>query len=709
MTRKRLESIIIRKLKKFEVVTWKKLKQSFKPSRSEKKTIKKILEELEQKGKIVSFGYGKKFIWTKKLPVAEGILDVTPEGFGFVLTGRKNFGDVYIAPHNIGDAIPGDRVEVAIFPFQSGKNPEGKIIKILDRKLKRTPAVLIKKIKKDLFVARGMQEDFSFDVLLDLSGVKDKEREFRIGDVCIVYPQKLINNSLFEATFSKFLGHEEEVKVQEEIVKLIHDIPTTFSEDSLRQAKKLPQKFSSEDLKGRKDLTSLDFVTIDGSKARDFDDAIFVKKEKDRFKLYVAIADVTHYVPINSPLDKEARQRGNSFYFPCSVEPMFPFELSNELCSLKPNEDRLVMCVEMDFNKKGERVSERFYPAVIKSKARLTYSQVKKVLVDKEEEHIKELGSLVNMLKTAEELALILRGKRDERGSIDFDIPEPEMLIGMQEEILNIKPKEVHIGHKIIEEFMIAANEAVAEYLYKRDFPCIFRVHPNPDESKLRSLFSILEKTSIGQDLPSGFDPKSLQYLLKLVKDKDIEFLVNRLLLRSMMQAFYSPVLQYHFGLASECYCHFTSPIRRYADIMVHRFLKLALGIQKEFKMKPKKLEKISDHISNQERKALAAEREIFKRIVILFLKDKIGEEFEGVISSLADFGFWVELKNIMADGLVKISSLTDDYYIFFPEEHKFIGRRFGKIFTIGQKVRVKLIGVDLHRLEIDLALLSTN
>ncbi len=706
MKHKKIKSLLIRRLKNSEVLSWKNLKRSFKHYKVEKNTLKSILEELEKKGKIVSFAYGRKFIWTKNLYLLEGTLELTPNGFGFVLPETKFNKDIYIAPHNLGDALPGDKVQVAIFPFQSGKNPEGKILKILERKIKTTPAVLVKKIKKNLFIAKGIQQDFSFDLTLDTSSLKE-DIKLSVGDVCVVYPEKQINYNLFQGIFKELLGHEKEIRVQEQIVKFIHEVPVEFSENSLRHAQKLPKKLKEDDIQGRRDLRALDFVTIDGSKARDFDDAIFVKKENNNFRLFVAIADVTHYVAINSPLDQEARDRGNSFYFPCSVEPMFPEELSNNLCSLNPLEDKLVVCVELVFDKNGERIEAKFYPAVIKSKARLTYSEVKRAIWDRDKEVLKKLRPHLLMLFTAEELALLLYEKRQNRGSIDFDLPEPEMLINMQEEITDIRPKQIHIGHRIIEEFMIAANEAVAEFLFEKDFPCIYRIHPNPDELKLKSLFKLLEKTPIGTELPSEFDPKSLQHLLKIVKGNDMEFLVNRLLLRSMMQASYSPSLRYHFGLASECYCHFTSPIRRYADIMVHRFLKLALGIHKNFKLKTKKLEKISQHLSDQERKALAAEREIFKRLVILFLENKIGDEFEGVISSVSDFGFWVELQNIMADGLVRISYLTDDYYIYYPEEYKFVGKRHGRIFTIGQKVKIRLINVDLHKLEIDLDLIE--
>jgi ribonuclease R len=307
------------------------------------------------------------------------------------------------------------------------------------------------------------------------------------------------------------------------------------------------------------------------------------------------------------------------------------------------------------------------------------------------------------MLKNASKLAHLLLQNRKQRGSIDFDLPEPEVLFNIRDAQLQVRPRVRNFAHQIIEEFMIAANEAVASFLEEHGILFLYRVHPQPDQEKLDALFKLLATTELGAKLPKEKDPKSLQILLKEAKDTDLEFLVNRLLLRSMMQAKYSPINEGHFGLASTSYCHFTSPIRRYADLVVHRALKKVLNAQIPARQKPKKLKKLGESLSILERKALEAEREILKRATILSLKTRVGESFTGVISSLTDFGFWVELEDVLADGLVRLSSLADDYYTFWPEQQKIIGRRTGKTFSLGQKIEVILQNISLDRLELEL------
>ncbi|MFW6216985.1 MAG: ribonuclease R, partial [Desulfohalobiaceae bacterium] len=535
--------------------------------------------------------------------------------------------------------------------------------------------------------------------------VQTQDLDFKpaLGDVAVVQPGEQLDPGLCSGQAQEILGPEQELEVQERIVKLHHEIPTGFPDRVLKETEELPADPSQEELEQRKDLKQLQFVTIDGAKAKDFDDAVLVQADKQGFKLFVAIADVSHYVPVGSALDREAQHRANSCYFPNSVEPMFPEALSNGLCSLNPLRPRLVMVAEIDFNLQAEPLRQDFYPAVIQSQARLTYSQIKKALLDGEQGERVKLQEFMPMLERAMQLAQALHAKRRKRGSLDFDLPEPEILFSLQEDALDIRPKVQHFGHQIIEEFMIAANEAVATFLTGKA-PCVYRIHPEPDQEKLKALFELLRKTSFASELPEHTDPKSLQGLLQLVEDSELEFLVNRLLLRTMMQASYSPQNIGHFGLASECYCHFTSPIRRYADLVVHRSLKNALN-KSSGKLGAKKLSKLAEHLSKHERKAMAAEREIVKRLTVLFLQDKVGESFVGIISSITDFGFWVELTEVMADGLVRLSSLVDDYYIYWPKQYTLVGKNTGRMFNLGQKVMVRLSNVSLARQEIDLEL----
>ncbi len=666
--------------------------------------IESLLDRLLSSGKLIRLRGGRAFGLTEKMDLLKGSLDMTASGAGFVIPDDKRRKDIFISPSNLNDAWPGDRVVAALLPGgRRGKNPEGRVVRILERKLTTIPVVLMKKISAKKFWGQPTDRKLRQSFIVDVKNLEDKPRA---GLVVTVQAEEKMDASLWKGTAREKLGREDDVLVQEKIVKINHGIPMEFPEKILAAARSLPQDPGHEDLSDRRDLSGLPFVTIDGAKAKDFDDAICVSATKKGSLLRVAIADVSHYVQPGSPLDREARSRSNSSYFPQSVEPMFPSELSTGLCSLNPHVQRLVMVAEMEFKANGARQRADFYPAVITSKARLTYSQVKAALLDHDPEEERKIQPVMDMLDQAEKLARILAQKRKARGSLDFDLPEPEILFNIQDESVDIRPKARHFGHQIIEEFMIAANEAVAEFLTTREQPCMYRIHPEPDQDKLKTLFTLLRKTSIGYKLPQETETRDLQDLLKLVQDTDLDFLVNRLLLRTMMQASYSPENSGHFGLASPCYCHFTSPIRRYADLVVHRFLKAAIQASPT-RQGVKGLTKLGDHLSAQERRSMEAEREIIKRLTIISLQDDIGQTYSGVIAGVADFGFWVELAEVMAEGLVRLSTLTDDYYVLWPEEHKLIGQRTGKTLTLGQKVEVRLVNTSLAKLEIDLELIS--
>ncbi|MFP4212659.1 MAG: ribonuclease R [Desulfohalobiaceae bacterium] len=671
----------------------------FHPEQKQKQALLDILNNLEAKGKLVRLAKGKAYGLTEKMDLVRGTLEMHTQA-AFVLPEDKRRKDVYISKDNLNLAWHGDRVVAALLPRSRGKNPEGRIVRILHRALQQVPVILHKQMGQDLYLGRPAGKKLSLNFMVQTPNLSSR---LELGDVAIVRPGEQLDPGLCSAQAQEILGPEQDLRVQERIVKLHHEIPTSFPEQVLQEAQELPEDPEPEELLKRRDLRGLQFVTIDGAKAKDFDDAVLVQKTRQGFKLYVAIADVSHYVPTGCALDQEAQQRANSCYFPNSVEPMFPETLSNGLCSLNPGQPRLAMVAELDFDSQGQQLQQDFYPALIQSQARLTYSQVKKVLLDLDPQSMQELQDVLPMLQEAEKLARLLHSKRRNRGSLDFDLPEPEILFSLQEDTLDIRPKVQHFGHQIIEEFMIAANEAVASFLTGKA-PCMYRIHPEPDQDKLKALFELLQKTSFAPSLPQEAGPKGLQELLQLVQDSDLEFLVNRLLLRTMMQASYSPQNIGHFGLASDCYCHFTSPIRRYADLVVHRSLKNVLS-NSSGKLGAKKLSKLGEHLSIQERKAMAAEREIIKRLTVLFLQDKLGESFEGVISSITEFGFWVELVEVMADGLVRLSTLVDDYYIYWPKEYTLVGKNTGRMFTLGQRVKVRLSNVSLSRQEIDLEL----
>lgn len=688
------------------------LLRALKLPKRESEAMEGLLMQLEREGKVLRLRRGA-YGLVENLKLVTGTLEVQRSGVGFVIPDEKKRQDIFVNPANMGGAWNGDRVAVAIFPDRSGRREEGRIARVLERRTTRLSARVSRKFGGQILChATDSKQNLQF--MIETSALGQDVQE---GDVLLVEPKEHLDRELWSATILEFLGREDDVLVQEALVKANHDVPTAFPNNVLQEAAALPEKPDEADFQGRKDLRDLDLVTIDGVKAKDFDDAICVKKEQGGYRLWVAIADVAHYVPEGTALDKEAFARGNSYYFPQSVEPMFPEALSNGLCSLNPHVERLAMVAELKLSSSGVPVDAdtAFYPAVILSKARLTYSLVKRAILDKEEDARDEVAAVLPMLETAEVLARQLRMRREERGSLDFDLPEPELLFNLQGETVDIRPKVRHFGHQIIEEFMIAANEAVARRLRDRALPCLYRVHEEPDPDKLQALYDVVIRSELAEKVQrpaKAPSPLDLQQLLAVAEDSDMEYVVGRLTLRSMMQAKYSPVNTGHYGLASECYCHFTSPIRRYADLVVHRSVKRMLadeGLHPGQPAPPRErgLKKVGAHLSEMERKAMDAERETLKRITVLFLRDRVGEDFTGVINSIADFGFWVELKEVMAEGMVRLSTMHDDYYGYIPERQELLGERTGRRFRMGQTVRVRLAEVNLARLEITLEILE--
>ncbi len=674
------------------------IKDGFGLSKKESVRLMDMLKSLAEKGRI--FKTRKTWCLVDELPVQKAVLEVQRSGVGFAIPDDKRRKDIFIHPRNFLNAWHGDAVLVATLPGKKGKNPEGRIISIIEKATKILPVKVVKPMGPGFFLTRPANPRLDFSLVLE-AGQESLARDTMV----IAEPLELMETNLWSGRLIKVMGHEHDLSVQEEIVKLNHKTPGAFPAGVLKEAGNLPGEPGGKDFKGRKDLREKMFVTIDGAQAKDFDDAICVEPEGRGFVLYVAIADVSHYVRPGSKLDQEALARGNSYYFPLSVEPMFPESLSNGLCSLNPDTPRLVMTAQMHFDSTGIMKKSLFYPAIIKSQKRLTYSQVNEALYLDRPETIQELEPVLSMLKNADFMARQFLEIRRRRGSIDFDLPEPEVLLNILDGGLEIKARTRNFAHQIVEEFMLAANEAVAQFLQKKEALFLYRVHPPADKDKLDSLFKLLSNTDLGPRLPGERDPGSLQKLIDVSREYDLEFLVSRLVLRSMMQARYSPDNEGHFGLASESYCHFTSPIRRYADLVVHRALKGALGKGVESGLKHKSLKSIAESLSSLERVAMNAEREILKRATIIFLKKKIGQSYAGIISSLADFGFWVELEDVLAEGMVRLSSINDDYYLFRPEKQDLLGKRTGKRFYLGQKVRVQLRNVNLDRLEVDFSL----
>lgn len=657
-----------------------------------KKVIKSTLAQMVESGEIAQMG--KNYGLLDSLPRMTGTLDVRRSGVGYLIPDDRRQKDLFIHPSNFGGAWPGDRVTAVVDTGRKKDSPEGRIVEILERGVAELMVRVSRRISGETFFCHPTDSRMPFYAVVDTSGIPTPEK----GDILSVRPEEEQEKGLWRCTALRRLGEERDLATQELLVKTSYSIPEEFPTPVLRQAEALPGEPSPVDWAGRTDLRGVALVTIDGETAKDFDDAVYVERQENGYRLVVAIADVAHYVPENSALDVEARARGNSYYFPLSVEPMFPEALSNGLCSLRPHVPRLAMVVDTPYSLDGEPGKPSLYNAVIESQARLTYNQVQAALDGSPD---KDTEPLMPMLHDAEALAQLFLKRRTERGCLDFDIPEAQ--VRMVEDIVSVHAGTRLFSHRLIEEFMIAANERVAEYLGARERVFPYRIHPQPDERKLETLRNLLAHTSLVDRLPKDLDQKGLQRLTHAADGTDMEFLVNRLVLRTMMQAQYSPDNGGHYGLASEAYCHFTSPIRRYADLLVHRSLKRLLAGEAE-SMDMDEVQGICEGLNSLERKAMEAEREIQKRASILALEDRVGETMRGVISGVADFGFWVELLDMPVDGLVRLATL-DDYYVYDPERQDLLGQRTGKTFSMGQTLNVVLDVVSLERVEINFTL----
>lgn len=613
--------------------------------------------------------------------------------------------EIFISPFQKDGAWHKDTVRVLALPSSGGM--KGKIIAVLKRVQKRIPALLETRNKKTL---RFRPADGRLTASFLVSAKSPLADVIAPGDLAILEPGKELPDNQWQATIRRVLGRADCVSSQEAIVKLGQQVPQAFPDLAVAQAEALPAAPRVGDFNDREDWRSLPFVTIDGADARDFDDAIHVEKTATGWILRVAIADVSHYVrPDCAPgsLDSEALARGNSWYFPRSVEPMLPKVLCNGLCSLKPGEDRLAILAELPFDANAKPLQPRFAAIAMRSRARLIYDDVAKFLAG-EKINLPD-PDLAQMLKGAHELYKKLAERRRECGTLDFYLPEPVYEFDNDGALVKIGDAQRNDAHMLIEEFMIAANEAVATYLGSQGQDFLYRVHPQPEREKLIRLYETLELTAL-ESLPTDLrkdgepNPAAIQQILANAAGTPQEYVVNRLCLRSMAQARYQPENIGHFGLASKAYCHFTSPIRRYADLLTHRALKATLG-DKEHKLPGKEeLTEIGDNLNVLERRAVECERDMAKRLACLFLQGKEGEIFSGTISGVADFGLFVEFVDIPADGLIRMEELGNDWFRLDQPRQALIGMRGGQVWRLGQPVKVKILSIDLERQEIRLA-----
>lgn len=673
-------------------VSFKEISDAFSLKASQRKKLKHLLKELLLQGKIIRNRKGL-YLPVREAKLITGFFEAHRNGFGFVIPDSPKETDIFIPPHATLGAMDGDRVVVRL---EQRRKREGKIIRILERATKKIVGTIEK--SGPIFYIQPRKRNINQQVVVAPQDIKLKHGDLVLAELTYQAPNKPLVAKILKV-FEKPKTPKEDI----EILTYEYDLPKKFPKEVVNLSEELSLKgISKKQFKNRVDLRELPTVTIDGENAKDFDDAVSIKKLRNGFILWVHIADVSHYVKWNSPIDIEARQRGTSIYLPDRVIPMLPPHLSENLCSLLPKTARLTFTVEMHFSNSGERKETLFYPSVIQTAERMTYTSVKKILIDKDPEEIKKYQTLVPYFEEMAELCEILKDKRKKRGSLDFDLPEPEVLLDIKGDPQAIIRAERNLAHFIIEEFMIAANEAVAEFLYSKNVPCLYRVHEEPEANKIQYITRIIKNLGI---LKEDLKPAEFHEFIEVVKETPYEEIVNYLILRSLKQARYSPENVGHFGLASDCYTHFTSPIRRYPDLVVHRILKEFLQKGKISKERKKELEKIlpdiAIHSSRMERKADDVERDAVQIMRVWFMKEKEGEEFEGKVTMVTPEGLRVRLEEYYVEGFLPISYMTDDFYQFDEKRYCLTGLKRKKKFTIGTSLRVRVAKVSIDEREI--------
>ncbi|MBQ2935523.1 MAG: ribonuclease R [Lachnospiraceae bacterium] len=672
----------------------------------ERAELKQILDELLAEGKLQITKRGKYLKGDGKKQDEEliGTFISNSRGFGFVeIEGREQ--DLFIPESGVNGAFHKDTVRVELLKEQRGKRPEAKVVAILEHAVNRVVGTF-EKSKNFGFVIPD-NDKLSSDIFVPIERSKGAVNGHKVVVELTDYGDEKHKP---EGKVIEIIGHINDPGVDIMSIVKGFELPTEFGEKVLNQAERMNKEVSESDREGRRDLRDVMMVTIDGEDAKDLDDAVNVCKVGENYHLGVHIADVTNYVQENSALDREALNRGTSVYLVDRVIPMLPHALSNGICSLNQGVDRLALSCLMTINQKGEVTDYEIVESVINVNRRMSYTEVKKILEDEDKETIAACEELVPMFKLMQELSGILREKRKKRGSVDFDFPENKMILDEAGVPLEIKPYERNTATKIIEDFMLLANETVAQHFYWMEMPFVYRTHDMPDPEKILKLGTFINNFGYFIKIKTGeneIHPKEIQKLLGKIEGTAEEALIARLTLRSMKQAKYTVNCTGHFGLACQYYCHFTSPIRRYPDLQIHRIIKEQIrGRMKEERMEHYKaiLPEVAKHSSEMERRADEAERETEKLKKAQYMESRIGNIYEGVISGITAWGIYVELPNTV-EGMIHVSRLTGDYYYYREETYEMVGRDTGRCFKLGQKVRIMVDDVDRLSKSIDFLL----
>ena len=684
------------------------LLQVLKVLKDDQTSFKRHVKSLVASGDLIQIR-GNRYGLPEKMDLYVGRLQTNPAGYGFVTPERpldSGGGDIYIPNQALEEAMHGDRVVVRIERIKDGGRAEGRIIRILER---RTGSLVGRYDRDD----SGMGHIAPFDrrVLMDVFVPPGQEGGASPGEMVIVELTRWPTATRGAiGRVAEVLGDINAPGVDTEIIIRKYGISDVHSSEAIAEAVRLGGAVHEKDLKGRTDFRDVPTVTIDGEHARDFDDAITIEKlANGNFWLGVHIADVSHYVQEGSALDREAYDRGTSVYFPERAVHMFPSELATGLCSLNPHVDRLVQTCFMEVDRRGQVVRQEFHDGVINSNERMTYNGVNGILTDRDQELLKHYAPLIPMFEMMQELFQILNDARRRRGSIDFDIKEAEVIIdagGVVEAIIALNR---NVAHRMIEEFMLLANETVATQLETMQSPALYRIHEEPDILKIAKFEEFISGFGYSLGAPvNALRPRHFQKLLEKIHGKPEEKPIAMLMLRTMQKARYAPENMGHFGLASPSYTHFTSPIRRYPDLVVHRALRAArhgLLTDETREEWTEELPEVARHTSEMERRADDAERELLQWKKVKFMADKVGDEFEGYITGVAAFGLFIELIEHFVEGMVHVSTMADDYYKFVDGSHALVGENTKRVYRLGDKVKVQVIRVNMEERKVDLGL----
>lgn len=665
-----------------------------------KKDVKKIIKKLAKENEIKISSKNKIHPLSNDDKSLMGEISLAQGGYGFFISDNNEYMDVFISQNNLNSANDKDRVKIEIIKEKEyGKNAEGKVVEILQRNTSQIVG-LYKKNKGFGFVISD-KDNLSSDIYIDEKFSKKAKNNDKVVCEIIKYPK----NGSPEGRIVEVLGNKNDFNVDVLSIIRSYGLKDNFSKKTKKEAVFIEKEIDISKQKDRKDLRDLFTVTIDGRDSKDFDDAISIEKDEEDFILYVHIADVSHYVKENSEIDKEAYQRGNSTYLYNIVLPMLPEELSNGICSLNPNENRLALSLKMRINKLGKVVDYKIYKSIIKSNYRLVYDDVNDYLDNKEKVYDDEI--LIEKLELFDNLYKILKNKREKRGAIDFNFTESQIDVNEKGDVLNISIFERGSANKMIEEFMLVSNETIASLFAYMDFPSLYRIHEKPKDEKVESFKNILN--TLGYNIKGKeLHPKDFQEILKEVSGKDDESLVNMLMLRTMRKAKYANYRDIHFGLATKYYTHFTAPIRRYPDLIVHRLVKDFVDNKFENISQSsleKQLAKNAEHLSITERNSEECERDVEDLYKCKYMKKYIGEKFQGIISTITDFGIFIELENTVEGCFMY--KFSDDHFEYIEQKLSCVNRDNNKRYKIGQKVLIEVKNVDLEKRNIDFDLLE--